>query len=95
MILKYTERSKDDLEITFEWYEKQRRGLGFEVLDCVESGVQNIISNPEMYQVRYSNFHGCVIRRFPFTIFYSIEPKEIIIHSIFDNRQNPQRKPEA
>ena len=46
-----------------------------------------------MYRIYYSCFRGCVIRRFPFTIFYSIEDKEIIVHSIFDNRQNPNKKP--
>ena len=34
MILRYTDRSKDDVELAFAWYEKQRRGLGFEFLDC-------------------------------------------------------------
>ena len=37
MILRYTDRSKDDAELAFAWYEKQRkrRGLGFEFLDSV------------------------------------------------------------
>jgi hypothetical protein len=61
--------------------------------DCVEAALQNIMINPEMYQIRYSCFRGCVIRRFPFTIFYSIEPNEIVIHSMFDNRQDPQKRP--
>ena len=34
-----------------------------------------------------------VTRRFPFSIFYTIEPDEIIIHSVFDNRQDPKKKP--
>ncbi len=88
MRLRYTDRSENDLESAFEWYEMQRRGLGFEFLDCVEAALQNIISNPEMYQIRYSCFRGCVIRRFPFSIFYTIEPDEIVIHSVFDNRQD-------
>lgn len=29
MNLRYTDRAKDDVELAFEWYEKQRRGLGF------------------------------------------------------------------
>ncbi len=36
MKLRYTDRSKDDVELAFAWYERQRRGLGFEFLDCVE-----------------------------------------------------------
>ncbi len=34
MNLRYTNRSKDDLDIAVTWYEKQQRGLGFEFLDC-------------------------------------------------------------
>jgi hypothetical protein len=41
--LRYTDRSKDDIELAFVWYERQRRGLGFEFLNCVEASIQNII----------------------------------------------------
>jgi toxin ParE1/3/4 len=93
MNLRYTGRSKDDLELTFMWYERQRRGLGFEFLDCVEAALQNIIDYPEIYQLRYSCFRGCPIRRFPFSIFYSIENSEIVVHAVFDNRQDPEKRP--
>ncbi len=93
MELRYTDRSKVDLKLAISWYERQRKGLGFDFLDCVEVALQNIIGNPEIYQIRYSNFRGCVIRRFPFSIFYTIETDEIIVHSIFDNRQDPQKRP--
>ena len=93
MRLRYTDRSKDDVELAFSWYERQRRGLGFEFLDCVEASLQNIIDGPEIYQMRYSNFRGCPIRRFPFSIFYKIEENEIVVHSVFDNRQDPNRGP--
>jgi len=44
MTLRYTNRAQDDLETAFLWYEKQRRGLGFEFLDCVEVALQSMIS---------------------------------------------------
>jgi plasmid stabilization system protein ParE len=93
MKLHYTDRSRDDLELAFAWYERQRKGLGFEFLDCVETALQNIIHYPEMYQIRYLSFRCCPIRRFPFSIFYTFEKDEIIVHSIFDNRQNPEKRP--
>ena len=49
MNLRYTDRAKDDVELAFEWYEKQRRGLGFEFLDCVEVSLNNILCFPKMY----------------------------------------------
>ncbi|MBA1446719.1 MAG: type II toxin-antitoxin system RelE/ParE family toxin [Gammaproteobacteria bacterium] len=93
MKLRYTDRAKDDVEIAFVWYEKQRRGLGFEFLDCLEIAVKSILENPEMYKIYYSIFRGCVIRRFPFSVFYAVEDTEIVVHSIFDNRQDPEKKP--
>ena len=93
MRLRYTDRSANDLELAFSWYERQRRGLGFDFLDCVESALKSIIEHPEMYQVRYANFRSCVIRRFPFSIFYTIESDEIVVHSVFDSRQNPKKRP--
>jgi plasmid stabilization system protein ParE len=89
----YTDRAKDDLKLAFSWYERQRRGLGFDFLDCVEAALQSIIENPEIYQIRYLNFRSCVIRRFPFSIFYTIESDKIVVHSVFDNRQNPKKRP--
>jgi len=93
MILRYTDRSKNDVKLAFAWYEKQRRDLGFEFLDSVEMSLNNILTFPEMYSICYSNFRRCVIRRFPFSIFYTTEGEEIVIHSVFDNRQDPKKLP--
>jgi plasmid stabilization system protein ParE len=93
MKLFYTERAKADLETAFLWYKRQRRGLGFEFLDCVEMAVRSISEHPNMYRVRHQNIRSCVIRRFPFSIFHSLEAEKIIVHSIFDNRQDPDKRP--
>ncbi len=52
-----------------------------------------ILENPVLHRAFYSEFKGCIIRRFPFSIFYTIEKKEIIVHSVFDNRQDPSKRP--
>ncbi|WP_321493508.1 type II toxin-antitoxin system RelE/ParE family toxin [uncultured Desulfobacter sp.] len=93
MITRYTDRALTEIDLGILWYEEQKRGLGSEFLDCVEAAVKNISKNPKMYQKRYSNFRSCPIRRFPFSIFYTIEDFEIILHSVFDSRQDPQKGP--
>jgi plasmid stabilization system protein ParE len=50
MKLRYTDRARDDIELSFVWYERQRRGLGFEFLDCVELAIKSIIDNPDLYR---------------------------------------------
>lgn len=93
MKLRYTDRARDDVELAFAWYERQRRGLGFEFLDCIEAAVKRLIDNPDMYRIRYLHFRGCVVRRFPFSVFYTVEESEIVVHSVFDNRQDPEKRP--
>lgn len=93
MRLLYTDRSKEDVELAFEWYEKQQKGLGFDFLDCIEASLNNILNFPEMYAACYSNFRRCVVSRFPFSIFYTIEDYRIIIHAVFNNRQDPHKRP--
>jgi len=66
MIIRYTDRALTEIDLGILWYEEQKRGLGSDLLDCVEVAVQKISKNPQIYQKRYSNFRGCPIRRFPF-----------------------------
>jgi len=89
MRIRYTSRAGNDLDIAFEWYEGQRRGLGFDFLDCVEVTIETIQQMPKLYAEHHEHFRRALVRRFPFSIFYTIEGKEIIVHAIFDNRQDP------
>ena len=93
MRLRYTDRARDDIELAFAWYERQRRGLGFEFLDCIENALKSIIDDPNMYRNHYLNFRGCVVRRFPFSVFYTVEYNEVVVHSVFDNRRDPKKRP--
>jgi plasmid stabilization system protein ParE len=93
MRLRYSARAKDDLRIAFQWYEAQRRGLGLEFLDCVEATIETIQKMPKLYAKHHTHFRRALARRFPFSIFYTIEEKEIVLHAVFDNRQDPVRLP--
>lgn len=101
MRLTYTDRAKEDLELAFDWYEEQQYGLGIEFLDCLEATIEIITSTPKLYAIHHAIFRRALIRRFPFSIFYTLEKiaerqpqsKEIIVHAIFDNRQDPEHLP--
>jgi len=89
----YTTKAKRDLRLAFLWYEEQRAGLGMDFLDCIEVAIESIARMPEMYVKHHENFRRALIRRFPFSIFYTIEQATVVVHAIFDNRQNPARLP--
>ena len=93
MNLVYTNQAEADLKNAFAWYEEKRKGLGYELLNCVEAAIQNIIVMPGMHQKRYGQIHGCPIRRFPFSVLYTMSDYEIVVHSFFDDRQDTQKRP--
>jgi len=93
MKLRYTERAQEDLEIAVSWYEKQQRGLGLAFLESVESSLEPMESSPNMYEIIYASHRRCLIRRFPFSLFYTIEADGLVIHAVFDNRQDPVKRP--
>jgi toxin ParE1/3/4 len=49
MILLYTDRSKEDIDLAFAWYEKQRKGLGYEFIDCVEASIKIILEYQKIF----------------------------------------------
>lgn len=93
MKLVYTERALADVDLAIEWYESQRSGLGREFLDCLEESTRKITEGPEMYAVSYRNIHAAPTRRFPFSVFYTLDGQTVVVHAVFDNRQNPQKRP--
>lgn len=93
MKLSYTDRARADLETAFIWYEQQRHRLGHEFLDCVEMVIAQIEDMPKVYNIYHEQFRRALLKRFPFAVFYTIEKTEIIIHAIFDTRQNPAKLP--
>ena len=93
MKLRYTSRARNDVEIAFAWYEEQRYGLGLEFLDCLEAAIETIIQMPELYARHHANFRRALVRRFPFSVFYTLEKEEIIVHAVFDTRQDPAKLP--
>jgi plasmid stabilization system protein ParE len=92
--LSYTKRAKIDIDIAVGWYESQRKGLGLEFLECIEVTINRIVENPKLYSVKHRRFRSAVTRKFPFSIFYTIEKSEVVVHAVFDNRQDPVRTPD-
>jgi plasmid stabilization system protein ParE len=51
-------------------YEAQRDGLAQEFRSEFEAALRRIVQNPQMYGVELGEFRACLLKRFPYTIFY-------------------------
>lgn len=93
MKLRYTDRAVIDLEVAFDWYEKQVPGLGLDFIDCVEEKISTVVELPYSCPAHHKDFRRALIRKFPFSIFDTIENETIIVHAVFDNRRSPAHLP--
>ncbi|MEI9911417.1 MAG: type II toxin-antitoxin system RelE/ParE family toxin [Bacteroidota bacterium] len=83
------EATEDMLE-SFEWYEKQKPGLGYEFLEEVEKGLSQLIINPLYFSSINTNLRRFKIKRFPFLIIYGIEKKNVAIVGVRHMSRKPK-----
>ena len=88
--LRISRRAEFEREAQFLWYELERHGLGLEFLGEVESCWSRIRTNPTLYAPWTGDVRRSQVRRFPFAVFFSIEPDSIAILAVMHGRRNPR-----
>lgn len=83
--------AKADLLAAFRWYEAQRTGLGSEFLAEVAHVFATIEANPEQFPVIRGRTRRGLVRRFPYGIFYIIDPDLVAVTACMHGRRDPQR----
>lgn len=73
-------------------YENERGGLGTEFRAVIEQHFQRIAENPGLFpKIRGEVRRAVVLRRFPFVIHFVVEPKRIVILSVFHTSRDPRQ----
>lgn len=91
--VRLTQRAVDELEHSAMAYEAISKSLGVRFVNEVDSIIKTIASSPKLYQVVYSKYRAAHLKRFPFSVFYTLEEEGAVIHAVFDSRQDPAKRP--
>ena len=83
--------ARTDLLDTFQWYQEQRSGLGFDFKLCIDEVFSKLQKHPSIYKKVYQNIRRAVTRRFPFSVFYIIENNNVIILAVLHARRDPEK----
>ena len=51
--------AKDELEVSYQWYEERSIGLGERFLDVIDNGLQLIRINPERFPKKNKEYRVC------------------------------------
>ncbi len=81
---------RDELDEAFQWYERQKVGLGDEFFDCIDEMLNRVCLMPEACPVVYRDVRRAVVKRFPYAIYYRILSSRIIVTAIFHSQRNPK-----
>jgi len=79
-----------DLEIGADFYESQKQGLGIYFNDCLTSDIESLRLYGGVHE-KYRGFYRALSKRFPFSIYYRLEPGNVEVFAVLDDRQDPSR----
>ncbi len=82
-------QAEEDLTAAALWYEEQLLGLGREFLDEADKVFRQITHFPESHPARHRHFRRALLRRFPFGVFYAVEPDNIVVLTVIHLAQDP------
>ncbi len=85
----FTEFAANEFREAQSFYELEVKDLGKEFKKELIILVKRILKYPEAYPVLHGEVRKCVIRKFPFNLFYSIEDDFILILSVAHQHRKP------
>ena len=71
------------------WYAAKDTGLGEAFVDDVEEGVHRIVSHPQAWQPLEGGIRRCLLKRFPFAIYYAIEGEAVLVYALMHTSRRP------
>jgi plasmid stabilization system protein ParE len=89
MKLKILELASLEMDDGEEYYNLQQEKLGRSFKKDVQNAIDNIVSFPELYPKIESDLRRCILHRFPYSIFYTVDDDTIVILSIAHQRRKP------
>lgn len=80
----------EEWEASILWYNQRRKGLGEVFTDAIEESINLIQADPESYPFLDHDLRAFRVKRFPFSILFTVDNDEILVVSIFHERRDPK-----
>ncbi|MCI0460959.1 MAG: type II toxin-antitoxin system RelE/ParE family toxin [Gemmataceae bacterium] len=84
----YLPEAQDDIDAAYAYYEQCLAGLGDRFLEALRDCVSRIADAPEMYGIVYQDIRAAPLRRFPYVVYYRVEPDRILVIAVQHGRRS-------
>ena len=81
--------ARDEFDNAFDWYEQRRLGLGVDFVAQVQEVFDRISATPELYAQIFHDVRRGVVRHFPYSVFYKVEPQQVVVLAVFHSNRDP------
>ncbi len=86
--LRFIPKVYEDVVAGYMWYGDKAEELGEEFIQIFYDHVNNIYSNPLSYSKVYNEFRPCLLKKFPYAIYFIVEDNNIIAFGLFHCARN-------
>ncbi|HOW68500.1 MAG TPA: type II toxin-antitoxin system RelE/ParE family toxin [Candidatus Paceibacterota bacterium] len=91
MKVEYHPAVERELDVVRNYYEDRLPGLGREFIDEFERQILRIAATPERWMVLSGNFRRCLMKRFPYVIYFRpVSSDRIRVTVVKHQRRHPQ-----
>jgi plasmid stabilization system protein ParE len=81
-LIRIRPQAERDVDEAYSWYERQRPGLGKELLSELDKVLLRLSKNPYMHRKIHRGVRRAITRRFPIAVFYIATDTEIRVLAV-------------
>ncbi len=85
----FDDEARAEFDAAAAYYEAQRAGLGDDFVAEVEQAVQRISQMPQAFSPFGNGGRKCVLRRFPYTVYFLERDDRVWIAAVAHQRRRP------
>ncbi|MDO9585381.1 MAG: type II toxin-antitoxin system RelE/ParE family toxin [Syntrophales bacterium] len=84
----FHEDAETEMKEAARYYEERALDLGMSFLYAVEEAVEQVLANPEAYQLVGDEVRHKILKRFPYSVLYVIEPDRVRVMAIAHQKRH-------
>ena len=88
-----TPEADADISDAFEWYDARLSGLGADFLGELAEVFSSLEAYPEAHALIRGETRRAVVHRFPYSVFYIVDPDSIVVTAVLHFRRDPRAWP--
>jgi plasmid stabilization system protein ParE len=88
------EMAQVDYEAALQWYLERSEKAALNFISALDNTLQKICDHPTRWRNEYKHFYELGVKKYPYTVIYSIEADRqlIIVSSIYHHKRNPKKR---